>query len=88
MNETKEKKQYTIELDCPPGVTRPGDLLLSVLEGTGVAIDPQATVSRFFGNWMWQVPEAQREQYETQREKIAARIKTLYDRGVIRYGSW
>ena len=89
MNETIEKKkQYTIELDCPPGAPRPGDLLPSVLEGTGVAINPQATVSRFFGNWMWQVPDSQREQYETHREEIAARIKVLYERGVIRYGSW
>jgi hypothetical protein len=88
----EEKKscetKYTIELDCPPGNPRPGDLLPAVLQDTGVVIDPEKTVGRFFGNWTWQVPPDQSEQYEKQRKLIADRIKSLYERGFIRYGSW
>ena len=81
-------KGYTIELDCPPGDPRPGDLLPQVLEGTGVVLDPDKTDGRFFGNWTWTIPEDQEPQFEAARETIKSRIKDLYSRGTIRYGSW
>lgn len=81
-------KLFTIELDCAPGSPRPNELLPSVLEGTGVTIDPDETVSRFFGNWKWQVPDDQVEAYLVARDRVKARVTELYRRGLIRYGSW
>jgi hypothetical protein len=77
---------HTIELDCPPGGTRPGDLIGRVLEGIPVNVgDP---VSKFFGNWTWIVPEEATEAYEEHRETVEERITALYHAGAIRYGSW
>lgn len=80
--------KHTIEIDCAPGGIRPNELLPSVLEGTGIEIDPENTVGRFFGNWTWEVPEEQHELYEQVRDTISERIKNLYNSGRIRYGSW
>lgn len=76
----------TIELDCPPGHTRPGDLIDAVLEGTGLVAGE--TVSRFFGNWTWSF-DVSRERWEREIQPIIRpRIEALYHVGVIRYGSW
>ena len=82
------EKEYTIEIDCPPGHTRPSHLLPGVLKNTGVVIDPQETQSRFFGCFTWVIPPDCVPDYLNHRESIAERIQTLYHRGVIRYGSW
>jgi len=37
----------TIELDCPPGQPRPGDLIDGVIEGTG--LPKKEAKSKFFG---------------------------------------
>lgn len=76
----------SIELDCPPGGTRPGDLIDGVLKGTGLkAGEP---VAKFFGNWEWQFDVA-REKWETKIQPIVGpRIEALYHAGTIRYGSW
>ena len=79
---------YTIDLDCAPGGIRPNDLLPGVLADTGVVIDPENTVSRFFGNWTWKVPSEYNVLYEKNRELIKNRIIALHEAGRIRYGSW
>jgi hypothetical protein len=76
----------TIELDCPPGALRPGDLIGGVLEGTGLAAGE--TVSRFFGNWTWAFDVPRDEWVERIQPIIRPRITALYEAGVIRYGSW
>lgn len=76
----------TIELDCPPGNPRPGDLIAGVLEGTGLKVEDP--VLMLFGEWTWE--------YDVPREKwvaeiqpiIKPRIEALYHRGLIRWGSW
>lgn len=83
-----EPEEYTIELDCWPGTPRPDTLLPGVLENTGVEIEPTDTASRFFGNYMWVVPEDQVEAFLAHRDTIARRIKSLHHNGAIRYGSW
>jgi hypothetical protein len=80
--------KFTVELDCPPGSPRPGDLLPIVLEGTGIKLDPEQTVSRFFGNWQWVIPPEQESLYSAVRPEVAERIRALYNSGRIRYGSW
>ena len=41
---------YSIELDCPSGYSRPGNLLSGVLKDTGIVLDPNNPQSTFFGN--------------------------------------
>jgi hypothetical protein len=78
--------QQTIELDCPPGYPRPGDLINDVIEGTGLVVGE--SVSRVFGNWTW-VFEMPRVEWELEVQPIIRpRIEALYNAGVIRYGSW
>jgi hypothetical protein len=82
----------TIELDCAPGGPRPGDLIEKVVEGTILENDPkahpEATVGRFFGNWTWEFSHISDEEWLKIREVVKLRVKALYDRGTIRYGSW
>jgi hypothetical protein len=67
----------TIDLDCPPGGIRPGNLIKGVLEG--LDIEPITyDVTPFFGN----------AEYAFRVPTIKERITALYNSGVIRYGSW
>lgn len=76
----------TIELDCPPGPLRPGDLIEEVLEGTGLEV-PE-TRSRFMGNWIWEFRMERARWQDEIQPVIAPRIRALYGRGLIRWGSW
>lgn len=77
--------QY-IELDCPPGWPRPGDLIEGVLEGTGLEVkEPGA---KFFGNWAWFYEEVPAERWAEIQKIVKPRIEELYHRGMIRWGSW
>jgi hypothetical protein len=82
--------KYSIELDCPPGYPRPGDLLPRVLEGTGLSPENFHNTGRLFGNWTFELPDGQNknEVYEKARDTIKQRITELYNSGAIRYGSW
>jgi hypothetical protein len=75
----------TIEIDCPPGHPRPGDLIDGVLEGTG--LEAGDTVARVFGNWVWAF-EADDASWEAVQAIVAPRLEALYHQGVIRYASW
>jgi hypothetical protein len=76
----------SIELDCPPGSPRPGDLISGVIAGTGLPESEPA--STFFGNWTW-VYDMPRDEWEARiRPIIKPRIIKLHESGVIRYGSW
>jgi len=83
-----DRKVLSIEMDCPPGAPRPGDLLPDVLAGTGIVIDPEDAVSRSFGNWKWIIPVEFASHYDLHRELIKSRIQRLYKLGRIRYGSY
>lgn len=76
----------TIELDCPPGVLRPGDLIDGVLEGTGLVADEP--ISKLFGEWTWAF-DVPRARWESEIQPvIKPRIEALYHAGQIRWGSW
>ena len=83
----------TIELDCAPGDPRPGDLIDMVVQGTALEglpeAQPGATVSRFFGHWVWEFPTISKKEWErTVRPVVKPRIEALHKLGKIRYGSW
>lgn len=81
-----ESTKHTIELDCPPGSPRPGDLIDGVLEGTGLKAGE--TVSRIFGNWTWEFNVPEDEWVNKIQPIIKPRIEALFHKGLIRYGSW
>lgn len=82
----------TIELDCPPGWPRPGDLIAGVVAGTPLEglpeAQPEATVSRVFGCWLWNFKDVPDEVWEQTKPVLKRRITALYHSGMIRYGSW
>jgi hypothetical protein len=76
----------TIELDCAPGNPRPSDLLPGVIKDTGLTYrDP---VSIFFGNWTWDYSDIAAEEWQKIKPTLKERITFLYNKGLIRYGSW
>ncbi len=81
----KMTEQY-IELDCPPGYPRPGDLISDIIEGT--ELPKRETVSRLFGNWVWDYSDIDPEVWKKIQPMIKERIEKLYKDGSIRYGSW
>jgi hypothetical protein len=85
-----ELKQYSIDLDCPPGWPRPDELLPDILEGTRLSPQDFTNVMRLFGNWRWHLNSAPElvVKYEKARPTIKARIEALHNTGTIRYGSW
>lgn len=80
------EEDQTIELDCPPGAPRPGDLIEGVIKDTGLPL--RETVSRCFGNWKWDYSDIQKDVWEKAKPILKERITKLYDNQVIRYGSW
>lgn len=76
----------TIELDCAPGGIRPGDLIGKVIEGTG--LKNKEHISCFFGNWIWDYNEVSDEDWLKIQPILMERITDLYNKGIIRYGSW
>lgn len=78
--------EQTIELDCPPGGTRPGDLIDGVIAGTG--LPKRKDVSRLFGEWTWDYSDIPEEMRKRAQPILGERIAKLYNDGIIRYGSW
>lgn len=80
------RRNQTIELDCAPGGTRPGDLIAGVIEGTGLEL--KEPVGKFFGNWTWDYRDVPEDEWKRIREITKPRVQALYNSGCIRYGSW
>ena len=80
--------RHSIELDCAPGGVRPNSLFPSIVEGTGLSKKDFELVSKFFGNWKWELIGKKDTIYKKALPSIRRRIKALYNEGSIRYGSW
>lgn len=81
-----ETNEQTIELDCPPGTPRPGDLIGGVIRGTGLPLrDP---VLMLLGNWTWDYSDIPPVKWQKAHPVLQERITALYNNGAIRYGSW
>jgi hypothetical protein len=81
---------HTLELDSAPGsYPRGPELMEQVLDGTGLVngVDVVCT-GTCFGNYTFEVDPAKDELYAAIKPKIEERIKSLYNSGRIRYGSW
>ena len=78
--------KQTIELDCPPGDLRPGDLLPDIVKDTGLTVVKSS--SRFFGWWTFNYSDVDEETWKKANPIIRERIQALYKQGRIRAGSW
>lgn len=78
--------EKTIEIDCPPGNPRPGDLIADVIKDTG--LPTKETNSRCFGNWCWDYSDVPDNVWEKARPIVKERLTALYNSGVVRYASW
>ena len=77
--------EFTIELDCEPGIARPNLYIKDVIEGCELELkEPDG---KFFGNWTW-VYNVEQEHYDRIKPLLEERISQLYHKGAIRYGSW
>lgn len=83
-------ERFSIEIDCPPGRPRPGELIFNVLAGTGLVLGDFEEPTKLFGNWMWVLRDdaGKDEVYTAAKPKLKAKIEQLYHNNVIRYGSW
>lgn len=77
-------KTRTIEIDCPPGDPRPGDLIGKVIKGTGLPLRDDVGY-RFFGWWTWDYTDIAPDVWKLARPKIRRRLVRMYEQGVIRY---
>lgn len=81
----------TIDIDCPPGSPRPGDLIGAVIDGLGIAeraVTPLEDVTPLFGNAEYAFHVPHDEWVSSIQPTVKERIVALYDAGLIRFGSW
>lgn len=76
----------TIALDCSPGAIRPGDLIASVIEGTGLPL--RKAMSKTFGCWIWDYSDIDPDTWLKIKDITGNRIKKMYANHLIRAGSW
>ncbi len=81
-----EKDPQTIEIGCPPGPPRPGDLLPGVIEGTGLEVRDPAHMH--FGDWEWDYRDIDPNEWKKIQPTLEKRLVALYDAGVIRFCTW
>jgi len=81
-----KKNTQTIEIGCPPGSPRPGDLLPDVIKGTGLEVRSPDHMA--FGDWEWDYSDIDPEKWKEIKPIIKERLCKLYDDGVVRYVSW
>lgn len=90
MDHKERYNKFSIELDCPPGWTRPSNLIGGVLEGTGLDVTDFETGTPFFGHQTWILKESAEKDsiFLINKDIFKSRITELYNDGIIRYGTW
>lgn len=77
----------TIDLDCPPGACRPGDLIRGIIQDLG--IQPVTyDVTPFFGAATYEFDVDRERWVRDIQPTVKARITECYNLGFIRAGSW
>lgn len=90
-NYEERYKNFSIELDCAPGEIRPWHLIAAVLDETGLSEEDFETGTPFFGHqtWVLKPGSSEKDSLFTEKKPIfKERIASLFNEGLIRYGSW
>ena len=75
-----------LEIDCAPGPIRP-DVYAQVICSKH-NIEYKEPVTKFFGNWVWDLPTSFPEELLTATaDTVMVYLKELYERNNIRYGA-
>ena len=84
-------QNFSIEIDCPPGFPRPGDLFPAVLANTGLTVADFDNTNKLFGHWTWVLKEGNPYRdalFTRNREVFRVRLTEMYEAGYARYVSW
>lgn len=84
-------QNYSIEIDCPPGFPRPGDLFPAVIANTGLKVEDFDNTGKLFGHWTWVLKEGDPTRdalYTRNRPLFEFRLVQMYEAGYARYVSW
>lgn len=73
---------FLVEIDCPPGPTRPIHILKWACENTRISIPKGLQSGRLFGNWLFFI-----ELSEEDMKKLWENVKKFYP-GQIRYANY
>ena len=90
-----------IEIDCPPGATRPGHYFANIFQSLTTSDNEKISeyanqnknkspISTKFGNWEW-ILEFTEDQIEIKtiiKNHFIKELTSLYNVGAIRYASW
>jgi hypothetical protein len=87
-----------IEIDCPPGNLRPGDLFKSIIENLSKHENQKIKDfskknlnkepdTKLFGNWAWNL-EIQPEIHSEVQNVFKKLLTEYYNSGVVRYAGW
>lgn len=86
--------KLVIDIDCPPGSPRPGDVARYVGMKWGSSRYTKGKVngefdntSRLFGNWVFVKPYEDEAQARKDGEAYFEKLRAYYP-GTVRYGAW
>lgn len=80
--------KYSVEIDCQPGITRPGDIFNTICENCNLKEDWFNKPTKIFGNWEWIVKPEYEEIYKEHQYKVKEQLTQMYNNGSVRYASW
>ena len=86
-----------IEIDCPPGNPRPGDLFKAIMESLSKNSNQEikdfsqenlnSEPTKNFGCWTWDL-EIKPEIHSEVQSVFKNRLMEYYQNGIVRYASW
>jgi hypothetical protein len=83
-------KNFSIEIDCPPGDPRPCDLIYGVIDGSGLVVDDFDTAPPFYGHqtWILKACPIREQKFKSSKPVFKERLLELYNKGLVRCCSW
>jgi len=87
-SERKITETYYLKIDCPPGLTRPNNVLSDILLDTELNIDDFKNTLCSFGEWTFNLYDDKIELFKENFDNIVQRLKKRYSSGSIRYAEF
>lgn len=82
-------KEYYIAIDCPPGITRPDNVLEIVLANTKLKSSNFTVTTKSFGEWTFVLNnDCSSNDFFDCLPTIKKSLTNCYKKGQIRYAEW